>query len=68
MFTTFGCGYLIAACSVLTELASGKEREACLHISATEILDALGGMPPEKEFCAQLAVDALHNAIAKLTP
>src|SRR5258706_8107240 len=36
-FEAHGCGYTIACCSVLTELAIGKTPVACLALKAEEI-------------------------------
>ena len=62
-FQTFGCGYSIACCSVLTERVKGMELHACREISSTELADTFGGLPANKRFCADLAIRALHAAI-----
>lgn len=67
-FQTFGCGYSIAACSRLTELVTGSTVGECLSLTHKALIEDLGGMPAEKEFCAELAVRALHDAILKLSP
>lgn len=68
MFQTFGCGFSIAACSLLTELVAGKTFDECLSLSDKTLIAALNGMPPEREFCAQLAMDALRDAISQIAP
>jgi len=65
-FQAFGCGYSIAACSAMTEMVTGKAVGACLRMTADEVLQALGGMPEHKRYCAELAIAALRDAIAKL--
>lgn len=65
-FQTFGCGYSIASCSALTEMITGKTIEECSSISTNELIIALDGMPEHKQFCAQLAIDALRDGIGKL--
>jgi NifU-like protein involved in Fe-S cluster formation len=62
-FESFGCGVAVAAASVLTEMISGKSIEACRIITAREVIDALEGVPLGKEFCADLAINALHLAL-----
>jgi nitrogen fixation NifU-like protein len=65
-FQTFGCGYSIASCSALTEMMKGRTVTECLSVSADELIKALDGMPEHKQFCAQLAIDAMRDAIGKL--
>ena len=62
-FQTFGCGYSIATCSVLTELVVGSLLSDALNLSPESLLECLDGVPPEKEFCAGMAVEALRGAI-----
>ncbi|MCE9556686.1 MAG: iron-sulfur cluster assembly scaffold protein [Planctomycetes bacterium] len=66
-FQAFGCGYSIACCSVLTELVSGRSLVNCREISALDVESVLGGLPSEKQFCAELAVAAFHNGLALWT-
>jgi nitrogen fixation NifU-like protein len=65
-FTTFGCGVSIACASVATELLCGKPIPACLAITDTEICDALDGVPPEKQFCAEIVVRAIQDAVFQI--
>ena len=64
-FQTFGCGFSIAACSVVTEMAKGCTMTECLRISADKVIESLGHVPEEKQFCVELAVKALHDAVRK---
>ena len=62
-FTTDGCGTSIASGSMVTSLSKGKKAEVARNISPEEILEALEGLPKDKEHCALLASNALRSAI-----
>ncbi len=62
-FKTFGCGAAIATSSMITELAKGKTIDDAMKITRKDVADALGGLPPVKMHCSNLAADALHEAI-----
>jgi nitrogen fixation NifU-like protein len=62
-FKTFGCGAAIATSSMITELARGKTIEEAKKISRANVADELGGLPPVKMHCSNLAADALKEAI-----
>lgn len=62
-FKTFGCGAAIATSSMVTEMVKGKSIEDALEISNQAVAEALGGLPPAKMHCSNLAADALHEAI-----
>jgi nitrogen fixation NifU-like protein len=62
-FKTFGCGAAIATSSMATTMAKGKTIEEALSISRAEVAQNLGGLPPIKMHCSNLAADALHEAI-----
>jgi NifU-like protein involved in Fe-S cluster formation len=64
-FRTFGCGVSIACGSVLGELVKGRFLADCGAISTADLVDALDGIPEEKRWCADLAVQALRSALAK---
>lgn len=62
-FLTDGCGTTLAACSMATELASGKTIQGAFQISQAMILKELDGLPRESEHCALLASNALKAAL-----
>ena len=65
-FQCFGCGFSIAACSALTEMMTGASIDDCMSFSASGLMEMLGGMPPERQFCAQMAIEAMRDALMKL--
>ncbi len=62
-FKTFGCGAAIATSSMVTEMVKGKTLDEALEVSNKAVAEALGGVPPIKMHCSNLAADALHKAI-----
>ena len=62
-FKTYGCGAAIATSSMTTELAKGKTIDEAMEITRASVADSLGGLPPVKMHCSNLASDALHAAI-----
>src|SRR5262245_46913843 len=62
-FKTHGCGVTIAAGSMLTEMMLNRSIAQCLAITAEELGQALGGVPPDKAHSPVLAVTALRRAL-----
>jgi len=62
-FKTFGCGAAIATSSMITEMVKGKDIDEALKISNKAVAEALGGLPPIKMHCSNLAADGLSKAI-----
>lgn len=62
-FKTFGCGAAVATSSMVTDIAKGKTLEEAMKITRGDVADELGGLPPIKMHCSNLAADALHAAI-----
>jgi NifU-like protein involved in Fe-S cluster formation len=62
-FQTFGCGPAIASGSVLTERIIGRTIAECLNLAADDLVQALGGIPADKHWCAGIAIEALRDAL-----
>ncbi|MHB8499371.1 MAG: iron-sulfur cluster assembly scaffold protein [Candidatus Acidiferrales bacterium] len=65
-FLCRGCTTSIACASFLTERLTGCTVAAARSITAEEISEALGGLPPATFHGAQLAADSLRLLLAKL--
>lgn len=63
-FKTFGCCAAIATSSVSTELIKGRTIDEALKLSNKEVIDELGGLPPQKIHCSVLAEEAIKKAIS----
>jgi nitrogen fixation NifU-like protein len=62
-FKTFGCAAAIATSSMITELAKGKTLSDAAKINRDNVAQELGGLPPIKMHCSNLAAEALNAAI-----
>jgi len=62
-FQTFGCVAAVATSSMVTELAKGKTLDDAMKLTRADVAESLGGLPPIKMHCSNLAADALHEAV-----
>ena len=62
-FKTFGCAAAIATSSTATEMVKGMTVEEALKLTNKRVIDALGGLPPQKIHCSVLAEEAIKKAI-----
>jgi hypothetical protein len=58
-FRTFGCSACIAASSIVTELLIGRDSTP----GSDELDAALGGLPADKRYCADLVAEAARRAL-----
>ncbi len=66
-FQALGCGVTIACCSVLTELVKGRPLTECRNLTPKDVIDALDGVPSDKQFCADLAIKACKAGLGGLS-
>jgi nitrogen fixation protein NifQ len=62
-YQVFGCGFSMAACAVAADMAVGYTLDEVQKIDAKQLDVALDGLPPERGYCADLAVGALRAAV-----
>lgn len=62
-FESFGCAAAIATSSMVTELAKGKSLEEAKKLDRKTVAKELGGLPPIKMHCSNMATEALKKAI-----
>lgn len=62
-FRTFGCGSAVSTSSMVTEMAKGMTLNEAYKITRKDVAEELGGLPPIKMHCSNLAADALKAAI-----
>ncbi|MBI4460481.1 MAG: iron-sulfur cluster assembly scaffold protein [Acidobacteria bacterium] len=65
-FKARGCVAAIACGSLLSELLQSSTVERAAQISASQIAQKLGGLPPESGHAAELAADALHSLLKEI--
>ena len=65
-FKAQGCVPAMACGSALTELAVGKTADQARGIDRAELTEAVGGLPQASSHAAQLALDALFAALARV--
>ncbi len=63
-FRTLGCSACVAASSMATELLPGRTLVDAARVTSEAIDRALGGLPRDKRYCAELAARAVAHALA----
>lgn len=66
-FEANGCPPVIASCCELTRLVKCMKIEEALKINEKLIIENLGGLPNEKEHCAELVIKTFKKAIKSIT-
>ena len=62
-FEGSGCAISKASASVMSTMIKGKTVDEALRITEKQVAKELGGLPPIKMHCSNLAADALREAI-----
>lgn len=62
-YKVMGCAAAIATASMTSELAIGRTVEQAMDLTEQQVEEALGGLPPHKSHCSNLAVGALKAAL-----
>lgn len=62
-FKTMGCAAAIAVSSITTEIVKGATLDEALALTRDKVAEELGGLPPQKMHCSNLAIDAVHRAV-----
>jgi nitrogen fixation protein NifQ len=62
-YQVFGCGFTIAACAAIAELSEGQSLRKSSHCTPDLISRKLGGLPEDRNYCAELAAQAFQAAI-----
>ncbi len=62
-YKVLGCAAAIATASMASVMATGRTVEQALELTESEVAEALGGLPPDKMHCSNLAVGALKAAL-----
>ena len=65
-FKAKGCVPAMACGSALTELAQGKTISEARDLKREDLVKAVGGLPNASSHAAQLALDVLSAALAKI--
>ncbi len=65
-FVTDGCGPAVACGSMLTRMVQGKSLAEASALTPEALIEALDGLPEDSLHCADLAVNALRQAMAQL--
>jgi NifU-like protein involved in Fe-S cluster formation len=62
-FLAYGCAPTLACGSVMTEIIEGMSVDNANKLTRKQIVDALGGLSPQKQHAAALAIETLQRAL-----
>ncbi|WP_437187876.1 iron-sulfur cluster assembly scaffold protein [Planctomicrobium sp. SH668] len=60
-FQCNACGVTIACGSIVTELLTGSLLSNCQDLTREGLEAQAGGLPPDKQHCAETAIQAIRN-------
>lgn len=58
-----GCFASIASASVVAEMLKGRTVEQALSLEPQDVNTLCGGLPEGKGYCAEMAIEAIRNAL-----
>lgn len=64
-FETYGCPSAIRCGDWVTKWAVSRQLSSLNVLTPEDLLLVVGGLPLGKEFCAQMTIEGLHEAIKK---
>ena len=64
-FLAYGCAPTIACGSVMTGMVQGMSIADANKLDRKQIVDALGGLSPQKQHAAALAIETLRSALQR---
>lgn len=62
-FLAYGCAPTLACGSVMTEMIKGISLDDANALTRKQIVDVLGGLSPQKQHAAALAIETLQRAL-----
>ena len=62
-FLAYGCAPTLACGSVMTEIIEGMSVVDANSLTRKQLVDALGGLSPQKQHAAALAIETLQRAL-----
>jgi len=65
-YQVFGCGFTLAACAALAQQVEGKSLKQAAELDAQTLDRELGGLPTDRSYCADLAIEALQAALSSV--
>lgn len=67
-FLAYGCAPTLACGSVMTQMIEGMSVGDANKLTRKQIVDALGGLSPQKRHAAALALETLQRALQSFGP
>ncbi len=62
-FDSNACPSSVACGSMVTQILTGRLVSRALLLTADDLRAVLGGLPEGKEYCAAMAISAIHEAL-----